>query len=112
MSSMHKSYSGRLAVAWAIKTIPLFILCSWVLSAHASELKGKVLGKDNLPKKFVSVSVFGSVNRRTQTNSEGVFLVDLPPGSFTIRIRQDPRRKEFIYEMPGKDSSFVFELDW
>lgn len=104
--------SGQYPVAIIMKKISLFILCAWAFSANANELQGTVVGKDKLPKKYVSVSIFGSVNRRTQTNSDGIFFVDLPPGSYTIRIRQDPRRKEFSYVVSEKVNSNVFEVDW
>lgn len=112
MYSNYGSRIGHFFAVWTINTLSLVILCAWMDSANADNLKGKVIGQNKLPKKYVSVSVFGSVNRRTQTNSDGIFFVDLPPGSYTIRIRQDPKRKEFSYELSGNDNTAVFEVDW
>lgn len=95
-------------------TLQLFLVFTWIQPACATELVGKVVGDGGLPKTYVSVSIFGAVNRRTQTNSDGTFTVDLPPGSYIIRIRQDPNRKEFKYEMTAdaQKADVEFKVDW
>ena len=116
MNAFKTPAMGRAGAAFILKLALLVVLSSQTSPSFAEELRGKVIGAEKAVKRFVSVSIFGTVNRRTETNSEGMFLVDLPQGTYRIRISQNQQRKEFDHEVADSDPSVMtertFEVDW
>jgi Carboxypeptidase regulatory-like domain len=96
--------------------VPIFLfffLCAWSSVINAETLEGKVLGVDNKPKQYASVSIFGAENRRTQTDQNGEFSVNLPPGSYVIRIWQQPNRQDFNCQINrGLTETQIFKVGW
>jgi hypothetical protein len=97
-----------------MQSILFLLFCVWSSAAHSEILIGEVVGLDNRPKQNASISVFGIKNRRTQTEPNGEFTVNLPPGSYVIRIRQNPNRQEFTYEIREgvPEQKHIFKVNW
>ena len=91
----------------------LVFIFAWCPMATAETLEGKIIGVDGRPKQYASVSIFGAKNRRTQTNESGQFTVDLPPGSYVIRVWQQPNRQDFNCQInPGATKTQTFKVGW
>ena len=100
---------------FGVPSFLFFFLCAWCSTSNAETLQGNIIGVDNQPKQYASVSIFGAENRRTQTNENGQFSVNLPPGSYVIRIWQRPNRQEFNFQIaPGstEPQKFKFKVGW
>ena len=98
---------------FGVLSLLFFVLCVWCSTSNAETLQGKIIGVDNKPKQFVSVSIFGAENRRTQTNEKGEFSVDLPPGPYVMRIWQKPKRQELNFQIaPGSKEPKTFNVEW
>lgn len=98
---------------FGLLSILIFFLCVWCSTTYAETLQGKVIGVDKKPKQYASVSIFGVENRRVQTNADGRFSVNLPPGSYTVRIWQQPNRQEFSCQItPGSTKKQTFKVKW
>jgi hypothetical protein len=96
-----------------VPSLLFFFLCALCTTSNAETLQGKIIGSDNQPKQFASVSIFGVENRRTQTNETGEFSVNLPPGSYVIRIWQQPNRQEFDFQITsGSQEPQTFKVGW
>ena len=97
-----------------MQSIFFLLFCVWSSTSYSEILIGKVVGLDGSPKQNASISVFGIKNRRTQTETNGMFTVDLPPGSYVIRIRQHPNRQEFTYEIRegAPEHKQTFKVSW
>ena len=98
---------------FGVLSLIFFVLCIWYSTSNAEKLQGKIIGVDNKPKQFASVSIFGAENRRTQTNEKGDFSVDLPPGFYVMRIWQKPKRQELNFQIaPGLNEPQPCKVEW
>jgi len=97
-----------------MQSIFFLLFCIWSSTSYSETLIGKVVGLDDSPKQNTSISVFGITNRRTQTETNGIFTVDLPPGSYLIRIRQNPNSQEFTYQIRAgvAEHEHLFKVNW
>jgi hypothetical protein len=94
--------------------LTLVLLTASLLAAPATaqQLSGTVVGANGTPRAGVVVDVMGPRKLVTRTDQAGEFAVDLPTGSYTVRMRVDGRRQEFRVRVGQADGRRTFRLSW
>ncbi|KFA87979.1 hypothetical protein Q664_44195 [Archangium violaceum Cb vi76] len=84
------------------------------LPALAGTLKGTVVGNSGAPKRFVRVEVLGPEKEALFTGQDGTFTVEVPEGSYSVRITERNRRMEFEdVQVPGAGhAAETFQVEW
>lgn len=84
------------------------------LPALAGTLKGTVVGTSGAPKRFARVEVLGPENKALFTGQDGTFTVEVPTGSYSVRITERNRRMEFEdVQVPGDGrAAETFQVKW
>lgn len=92
----------------------MVLLTAWLLAAPAAaqQLSGVVKGAKGEIRPGAAVDVMGPRKLVTHTDEEGKFTVDLPTGSYTVRVRVDGRRQEFRVVIGENDGTRIFRLSW
>ena len=89
------------------------LLCSL---AHAQQtpatVSGSILGVDGAPRPYVSLDILGAERVYTETNDQGEFEVDLPPGRYVFRVRDGRRRMEFERPVGAEDTQLELPVTW
>lgn len=102
-------YAARSATAIAV----LSSFCLVSAEAEGGELRGSVLGVTHSPKSYVRIEISGPENKTTFTDNNGMFVVTLKGGRYTIRVIETPKRMEFSLDVPQAGTTpQTFLLGW
>ena len=65
------------------------------------------------PKQYVRIEIAGLDNKTTFTDNNGMFVVTLKGGRYTIRVIETPKRMEFSLDVPQTGTTAqTFLLGW
>ncbi len=83
------------------------------LPASAGTLEATVTGRSGKPKQYVRVELIGPQSRTLFTNQHGQLAVEVPGGSYVVRITERNRQMEFEVEVPEEgEAAETLELEW
>jgi len=94
--------------------VTLALVTALLLAAPAAahRLSGVVVDQNDASRAGAVVDVMGPRKLVMLTDDQGRFEIDLPSGTYTVRVRVDGRRQEFLVTVGDADLSRTFELPW
>lgn len=90
----------------------LLTVCLLAAPAAAQQLSGVVVNARGEIRPGAVVEVVGPRKLVTRTDARGEFSVQLPKGTYAVRVRVDGRRQEFQVVIGENDVRRDFPLSW
>lgn len=103
-----------LARTGRVGSLFLILLIGILFSTHAAaaSLKGIVQGSSGAPKGYVQVDAYGPENKRTFTDQNGKFIMNLREGDYTIQISERDRVEVFKVSIASQGLEKTFVIKW
>lgn len=99
---------GIVGAASALMLLASMVLSTATLTQTRVTVSGQVMGKQNTPKQFVSVSLDGPGQYVAITDDHGAFTIqNVTPGRYTVRVRQGDFVEEFIRDVGSQRIDLV-----